>query len=280
MEKIQIIHDPIHIGEGHSSKGNQRKWLQDSFWYKADAFGYESLTEVLCSGLLQHVSGCQAVQYQPVEILEKERSYRGCRSYNFRKEGEELIPLEKLFRAYTGFGLANMLSRIGDTKEKIRYTVDFVQQVTGISEFGSYLTLLLEMDAFFLNEDRHTNNLAVLYHAEKEQYRLCPVFDMGLSLFSDTKEAYPLSNNFEVCRKNIQAKPFHTDFDEQMDAANELYGSLLKFPFEARKIEKETEKILTQYEMSSDISLYQKEEIDRCIEVLRNQARKYSHFFA
>ena len=43
-----------------------------------------------------------------------------------------------------------------------RYTVDFIEQTTGLTGVGAYLTMLLELDSFFLNEDRHTNNLAVI----------------------------------------------------------------------------------------------------------------------
>ena len=50
--EITIIGKNIETGEGHSSKGNQLKWEQDGWWYKADAFGYESLAEVVVSRLL------------------------------------------------------------------------------------------------------------------------------------------------------------------------------------------------------------------------------------
>ena len=37
-----------------------------------------------------------------------------------------------------------------ETGEKIRYTVDFVEQMTGLQDIGIYLTTLLELDAFSL----------------------------------------------------------------------------------------------------------------------------------
>ena len=45
---------------------------------------------------------------------------------------------------------------------------------------------MLEIDAFFLNEDRHTNNIAVQYNVADDTYALCPLFDNGLSLLADT----------------------------------------------------------------------------------------------
>lgn len=50
---------------------------------------------------------------------------------------------------------------------------------------------MLEIDAFFLNEDRHTNNIAVQYNAADDTYALCPLFDNGLSLLADTNMDFP-----------------------------------------------------------------------------------------
>ena len=58
--------------------------------------------------------------------------------------------------------LAKELDYISDTKKRIAYTVDHVISYTGLTDFGAYLTGMLEMDAFFLNEDRHTNNIAMI----------------------------------------------------------------------------------------------------------------------
>ena len=51
---------------------------------------------------------------------------------------------------------------------------------------------MLEIDAFFLNEDRHTNNIAVIYQEGTQQYALSPLFDQGLCLLADVKMDYPL----------------------------------------------------------------------------------------
>lgn len=102
--------------------------------------------------------------------------------------------------------------------------------MTGIQNFGAYLTAMLEIDAFFLNEDRHTNNIAVLYDTETEQYSPSPLFDQGLCLFADISNDYPLDLPMDVCMERIEAKPFSSDFDTQLDAAEELYGIQLHFP--------------------------------------------------
>ncbi len=271
VEIIEIEKEHILTGTGHSSKGNQLKWEVDGYWYKADAFGFESLSEVAISRLLQHSNIKDFVEYEPVNIIYREKSYRGCRSKNFRRDKEELVTLERLSRQYTGFGLAKELGRISDIEQRILYVTELVENVTGLEGFGEYLSKMLEIDAFFLNEDRHTNNIALLYDSEKKKYGFCPFFDMGLSLFSDTREAYPIEKDFEECRKTIAAKPFSGDFDEQMDAAEQLFGSHLKFHFSAK----------TMADILGELqTLYKKEEMERVEGLLRNQMRKYQYMFA
>lgn len=288
IERIEIQAEPIETGGAHTSKGNQLKWQQEGWWYKADAFGYESLAEMAVSALLWHsdLSAEDIVSYEPVTIGYKGKDYRGCRSRNFRSAEEELIPLERLHRQYTGFGLAMTLGRIADVKERIRYTVELVENITGLSGFGKYLAQMLEMDAFFLNEDRHTNNIALFYNKKEGTYRTCPFFDFGLALFADTRQDYPLEWDFEKCHSQIQAKPFSVDFDEALDAANELYGSYLKFEFSGNRIV-ETLDEAAGFHREYDAAVpdrtdtwyeaYEIREIRRVEETLRYQAGKYRY---
>lgn len=258
------------FGSGHSSKGNQLKWKDGDFWYKADHMGYEGLAEVAVSSVLEHSSLHNRITYEPVKILYKGREIAGCCSRNFLKEDEELITLEHLFRMYTGRSLAKILASIGGVKERISFVVEQTVVYTGLEEFGAYLTGMLEMDAFFLNEDRHTNNIAVIYNGKSGDFRLCPYFDMGLSLFSDTCSDFPMGSDLEECRKCIAAKPFSRDFDEQLDAANELYGSFLEFYRNSREI---MNYLKEQTIFQSD--LYEEPIKTRVMEVLRRQMRKY-----
>ncbi len=206
------------------------------------------------------------------------KRYRGCRSRNFKQEKEELVSLERLARTCTGFGLAKELSRISDVKQRILYTVELVENITGIDGFREYLTKMLEMDAFFLNEDRHTNNIALLYHVDKKSYRLCPFYDMGLSIFSDTRDAYPIEWGFEECRKQIASKPFSRDFDEQMDAAEELFGDFLRFDLKAGDLDDLTAELEEAYQVEDGKEkLYTRKELGRVRETLRYQVGKYRY---
>ena len=263
---------PNEIPTGHSSKGNQLKWKKDGFWYKADHMGYEGLAETAVSGILQFSSLKSAVFYEPALIVYKNKQMTGCCSRDFLKRGEELITLEKLYRQYTGLSLAKMLGGLSDVKNRISFTVEQIVNFTGLTEFGGYLTGMLELDAFFLNEDRHTNNIAVIYDNEKKQFRLCPYFDMGLSMLSDLKGDFPLTMNTQDCLKKVKAKPFSADFDEQLDAAEELFGTHLKFHISANSMAAAYRDMLPVWEGHYE-RLIQK----RVEEILCLQSRKYSY---
>ena len=75
MQIIEMRTANVDISIGHSSKGNQLKWEQDGWWYKADAFGYESLAEVVVSRLLLQSSIQKTVVYEPVLIRYKGKEY-------------------------------------------------------------------------------------------------------------------------------------------------------------------------------------------------------------
>src|SRR5699024_4439434 len=146
---------------------------------------------------------------------------------------------------------------------------DFIEQTTGLTGVGPYLTTLLEIDAFFLNEDRHTNNLAVIRDERSGNFRLCPIFDNGLALLSDLND-YSLDADIYSCIDRVRAKPFSLDFDEQVEAANELYGSFLKFTFTRQDV-------LSILESAE--AFYPEAILRRVQSIVFEQMRKYSIFF-
>lgn len=48
----------------------------------------------------------------------------------------------------------------------MKFLVEQVERVTGLRNFGIYMNQLFTIDALFLNEDRHTHNMAVLMDGE------------------------------------------------------------------------------------------------------------------
>lgn len=269
MKTFDVVKNSRVHTEGHSSKGDQPKWSYNDKWYKADYMGYEALAEIVISRLLQKSNAKDFVVYQPVEIKDGDKTYIGCESANFREKNEQLIPFERLHRAYKGIGLAQTIGELPTAKERIKYTVDFIESVTNLIDVGTNISMLLELDAFFLNEDRHTNNLAVIRNEDTLEFRLCPIFDNGLALLSDTND-YPIESDIYECISKVKAKPFDMDFDEQLNAAEELYGSPLKFEF----TKKDVSEILGEL---SDI--YSKDITSRVERVMFEQMRKYPIYF-
>ena len=255
---------------GHSSKGNQLKWKYKNQWYKADHMGYEGLSEVVISRLLVKSNIKDYVKYFKSDLSYYDRIYHGCYSENFLSDSEELITVNRLYRQFTGREVTKELAKLQDPQERIAFFVDVIEEITGLKYFGTYITIEMTIDAFFLNEDRHMNNIAVIYDTETEEYRYCPYFDNGLSLFSDIENDFPLKKDIMECRKMITAKPFDRDFDLQLDAAEKLYGQGVSFSFGVKDVQRVLEEFRDVYE--ADI-------LKRVEEVLRYQISKYQYLF-
>ena len=97
--------------------------------------------------------------------------------------------------------------------------------MTGLDMFPQYLTLLFEVDALFLNDDRHLNNIAVLDRDGRYDY--CPIFDNGAGLLSDVRTA-PMDIDPAVLIRSAKARPFNTTFNRQVIHARNLFGSQLQ----------------------------------------------------
>lgn len=76
--------------------------------------------------------------------------------------GQAIITLDHLLSRAEGKPFAEQLGRLSSDKKRIEYLAKATAELTGLEGFPAYLTLLFEMDALFLNDDRHLNNIAVL----------------------------------------------------------------------------------------------------------------------
>ena len=253
-----------------SSKGNQLKWEKNGVWYKADYTGYEGLSEYVISHLLEKSSlkADEYVVYEQEEIRYGSVKYMGASSKNFLKAGEQLITLERLFLNIYGVGLNKMIYSTNDHTERLKLIVSKVQDITGLSGFGIYMSKLMTIDAFFLNEDRHTHNIAVILRNDGK-YDFCPIFDQGAGLLSDITMDYPLSGDVFDLMLKVKPKTFCQDFDEQLDIAEKLYGKELQFGF----TKKDVDDIL-----DSSIG-YETAVVERVREIIYQQMHKYSYLF-
>lgn len=269
--KIITVDDRMKIENlNHSSKGDQPKWLIKNQYYKADHMGYESLSEYLVSELLKSSNITNFVEYTPVTIKYNGKELIGCESKNFLKKGEELFTFERLHRAYTGKELYKTVWQMNDVKDRIVYTVDFIEKVTDLKNVGEYLTAIAEIDMLFLNEDRHFNNLSVIRN-QKNEFSLSPIFDNGLSFLSDTRIDYPLGTDIYQAISKIKAKPFSTDFDTQTDILEQLYGTQLTICTDKNHIRDLINKLTEFY--PADI-------ISRVTTIVLEQMRRYGIYFS
>ena len=215
-----------------SSKGNQEKWLDSDIWYKLDQFGYEALAEVFTSQLLEYGNIEAAfpftfVRYQMERLQVHGRERTGCSSWNFLRDGESIITLAHLFLQYTGKPLSETLNRLTSDKKRMAYLAEETANITGLSLFPQYLTLLFEIDGLVLNDDRHLNNIAVL--ARDGTFDYCPIFDQGAGLLSNV-----MYSSFEIVPKSLisqaKARPFQATFNRQVHTMENLYGKPLEIP--------------------------------------------------
>lgn len=114
-----------------------------------------------------------------------EQLYTGCKSQDFLqneldagKECRQIITLERLYHNFCGESLYKNIYRFPDYEDRLKFIVEQTKQMTGLTDFGAYMCKLLTIDAFFLNEDRHTHNIAVIWDG-KDGYDYCPFFDQG-----------------------------------------------------------------------------------------------------
>ena len=232
-----------------SSKGNQEKWFDRGAWYKLDQFGYEALAETLVSRLLERSNveenGFRFVRYDIERLNVHGRERVGCVSKSFLKKGESIITLARLHSLSLGYKLSEKLARLPSDKQRIKYIAEETARLTGLDCFPEYLTMLFEIDALFLNDDRHLNNIAVLEHGGKYDY--CPVFDNGAALLSNVQISR-MDINPKALISALRARPFNTTFTRQMNTARRLYGEQLKIPrLTAAEIKSELEPLLEYY---------------------------------
>ncbi len=266
----ELLERDLGTDNRKSSKGNQLKWSCDDIWYKADYTGYEGFAEYIISQLLKKstLTADKYILYDTEEIGYKQVTYLGCRSKNFLPKGWQMFTLERLFQSIYGESLNKSIYTIRDITERVRFLVEQTIRITGLESFGEYMSVLLTIDAFFLNEDRHTHNIAVLLD-DKKQYHYCPIFDNGAALLSDTTMDYPMGIDPESLLEKPKAKTFCTDFDEQLSAVERLYGKHVRFQFTAKDI-----RDLIQTEK------YYPEDVKQRVQyLLLQQKRKYAYLF-
>ena len=253
-----------------SSKGNQPKWKIGNLYYKQDYLGYEGLVEYVVSELLKktNLDKNEFVEYKTEIIKNGNNTRNGCVSKNFLEENQSLVTLVKLYRNNYSQRLINQdVLKIESLADRVKFIENKVYDFTGIENFGKYFCKMMEIDSFFLNEDRHFNNVALIY--ENDNYKLCPIFDNGSALLSDVMYDYPMNDDIYSLIDQAKPKAFVYDFYEQIKTMEELHGQQIEFYFNKNDIK----------DILNKEPYYDSNQKDRVKNILFEQMRKYSYLF-
>ena len=252
-----------------TSKGNLPKWHIDDYWYKTDAFGYENLSECLISDLLKYSNIFNYVEYNMVKGIYNSKVKNFSVSKDFLNKNDNLLTFYRLYFLETGKELTKDIYNYSSVKDRIKFVVDFISTTYDLNDAGKFITSILELDMFFLNEDRHFNNFALIRNIKNDTFSFAPLFDNGLSLLSDLNE-YSIEADVYKNIEKVRSKPFSISFEEQCECAEALYGTILNFSFTKNDVLNEIEKYR---------AFYSNEIIERVVTVIFEQMRKYQYLF-
>ena len=151
--------------------------LEISVSQKANTFGYEDLAEWFVSQLLKfsNLSIEEYIEYDLCSIIEEGKTWEGCVSKNFTKPGDLLITFSRLFEM--NLIDEEVFFESHNLSDRVALTIDTVYKLTGL-DVTDYLRKTFTIDALIWNEDRHLNNLAVIYN-DNSGFEICPIFDNG-----------------------------------------------------------------------------------------------------
>lgn len=267
---IRLDDNKLMTFESHSSKGNQLKWKFSDVWYKADYTGYEGLAEYVISQLLckTSLSATEFIKYEIEKIVYKHTEFNGCKSIDFVGKDWQIITLERLYRTKYNRAFMRDVWGIKNVSDRLVFLVEQVEKMTGIKHFGEYISKMLTIDAFFINEDRHLHNVAVLMNNIGEM-KVCPYFDHGAGLLADITVDYPLGVDTIKLMGEAKGKTVCDSFDEALDEAEKLFGRHIKFDFSKKDVKK----------IIGEIDLYSDEIKERVELIIYQQMRKYGYLF-
>lgn len=197
-----LIEDEYLVRTSGTSDGTQDKYFKDDLWFKLDRYGGEGLAETAASLILKEsgLPANQFVEYKPCLINGK----NGCYSKNFLGQDESFITLYRLYKNVTGRDLATVCSRM-DYDDAIEYVLNFVKEQTRL-DLHEYLANTFCLDMLILNEDRHFNNLGIIYN--EKNFRPAPIFDNGKSFLigktARTAYAKAFSPSFQTNYKYLK----------------------------------------------------------------------------
>ena len=235
-----------------TSRGNQEKWFdaEKNLWYKVDDGCFEALAEAVSSEVLRNFTN--AVQLPGISVANywvDTAEVHGLKrvvsvSENFKRKDESLVTANTILKNSLGTDYLEEFNRRTSLKERIRLLVDAMGEATRMQNMGAYLTTLFEVDALFLNQDRHLNNIALI--RDKFGYKPCPIFDCGDSFLLDFALYSPEIESRAYLTK-AQCLPFKSRFAQTVHTAQALYGKQLEVNIDRASIDTILDKYLCYY---------------------------------
>lgn len=192
-----------------SNDGTQPKFYDAGKWFKQDLKGYEGETEHIVSCLLACSNVDNYVFYERCTVNGKP----GCVSDDFLGNGMAFMSFEELHRQSTGVSMTNKVIECQDFDARYKYVCEFIYQHTAI-DIRTYLSKIFSLDAMILNDDRHFNNLGVIYDSINHMYTEAPIFDNGAGLLSDIIK-YPPWKTLDENIKNVVGQPLCANLELQ-----------------------------------------------------------------
>ena len=211
MFNVTLSNDLIMNIDG-TSEGTQTKFYYKGYWYKTDIFD-EGIVEYLVSKLLTF-SNLPSKSYVIYEYG-KINGNNGCKSKDFLKAGYELITFERIHQRIVGTKLSAKKLEFDTMEAFIEYTLDFFRKHLNLDIY-KYLQNTFQLDMITLNEDRHFNNLAVIYDSVHNKYITAPIFDNGKSLLNGNR-SYRSAFSIEENVKKVIALPFSGSHKKMFD---------------------------------------------------------------
>ena len=200
-----LIDDKYLVRTNGTSDGTQDKFFKDNLWFKLDRYGDEGIAETAASLILKEsgLASSKFVEYFPCKINGK----NGCYSKNFLKDEESFITFYRLYKNVTGRDLAQVCSKM-NYDDAIEYVINFIKQQTNL-DIHEYLANTFALDKIILNEDRHFNNLGIIYNGTG--FKPAPIFDNGKSFLVGNQNAIN-KQTIEEKIKTAYSKNFSPSF--------------------------------------------------------------------
>ncbi len=220
-EKLSSKYFVSHIG---TSEGTQVKYKKGNFWYKEDRHGHEGLVEYLSSKLLTFtdLDKSEYVLYEQGCV----NGIPGCRSKDFLlSKGDALVTFYRLYYNEFGRNISEVISNMESMEERIEYVKRFILEICNI-DITDYLKKIFTLDMIILNEDRHLNNLVVIFR--QDHYECAPIFDNGVSLLTadwNVDPHFTLAENMQ----RVVAQPFSASHKMMFD----YFGAGFSLDFDA-----------------------------------------------